>query len=69
MSGNWQHVYPPKDGTWCWVSDGVTVWLALRDTGSAGGWTNTDTWEDWHGEVRNWIPLEMPGLPVEGEGK
>lgn len=45
---------------WYWVSDGVDVWPARRDPGSAGGWTNDDTWEDFEGKVISWIAIPSP---------
>ena len=59
----WQNDEYPPDGTWCWVTAGGVVWLAMRDYHAAGGWTNTDTWEDWAHIVTHWIPPEEPQAP------
>jgi len=56
----WQSSEYPTDGTWCWVSDGIDVWIAARYHLAAGGWTNQDTWEDFDGAVVSWLPLETP---------
>ena len=52
----------PEDGTWCWVDwDGPgKPFPAMRDSRSAGGWTNTDCWEDFDREVTHWMPLPEP---------
>jgi hypothetical protein len=60
----WQSGQLPASGTWCWVSDGKSVWIAKHDDHDAShGWTNEDTWEDWEGSITHWIPLEMPAVP------
>lgn len=50
----------PPDGTWSWVSDGVTHWPAMRSAYAKNGWTNNDTWEDFDGCVAFWCPIEEP---------
>lgn len=54
--------YLPEDGKWCYVDwDGPgKPFPAMRDTRSAGGWTNTDCWEDFDREVTRWFPLPPP---------
>lgn len=66
MSSPWQssRLHPP-DNTWCWVSDGLSVWIAKRNITSCGGWTNDDTWEDFGHEVKYWIPIVRPAVPIE----
>lgn len=59
----WETKSYPPDGTWCWVSDGQTIWIAMRQAGAGGEWTNDDTWEDWKNEVKYWISLARPDLP------
>ena len=54
----------PENGTWCWVSDGVSVWLAMRDESCAGGWTNCDTWENFERKRLTYLPLEPPSPPI-----
>ena len=54
---------PPPDGTWCWVSAGKNVWIAMRDSERCGGWTNKDTWEDFDEVVRFYIPIAKPTSP------
>lgn len=54
------------DGTWCWVTDGKSIWIARRDEEACGGWTNDDTWEDFDEVVAYYIPLVEP-LPPHGE--
>src|SRR6266487_3132794 len=58
----WVNDCYPADNTWCWVSDGIRIWLAMYDPSAANSWTNTDTWEDFGNDVRYWIPLETPHL-------
>jgi hypothetical protein len=58
----WQREHLPPDGTWCWVTDGNEVWMAVRDDGASYDWSNGDTWADWDNEVVAWIPLEKPEL-------
>ena len=60
----WQRIEYPPDGTWCWVSNGISVWIGVRDHSAAGGWANQDTWEDFGDSVVGWIPLEKPDLPT-----
>ena len=64
MSGEWIPVSErlPEDGTWCWVDwDGPgEPFPAMRCSRSAGGWTNTDCWEDFDREVTRWVPLPAP---------
>lgn len=52
----------PEDGTWCWVDwDGPgDPFPAMRQAWAEGGWTNTDTWEDFNREVTHWMPLPSP---------
>lgn len=54
---------PPPDGMWCWVSNGSSVWIAMRDSERYGGWTNQDTWEDFDDDVKLYIPLVKPTPP------
>jgi len=61
----WQNDRCPPDGAWCWVTDGSVLWIAMHDSKSAGGWTNTDAWEDWEYSITHWIQLKSPGLPGE----
>ena len=60
---NWENGARPPNGTWCWVWDGVEVWLAMQDYLSDHGWTNEDTREDWTHGITHWIPLEKPTPP------
>lgn len=53
----------PADQTWCWVSDGKSVWHGKRDVNSAGGWTNEDTWEDFASAVTHWQAIARPEPP------
>jgi hypothetical protein len=65
---DWESGQLPASGTWCWVSDGKSVWIAKHDDHDAShGWTNEDCWEDWDGSVTHWIPLEMPVPPDRQE--
>ncbi len=65
---NWESVTYPPDGTTCWVAgfcgENWNVFTAERDSRASGGWTNSDTWEDFDGRVTHWIPLEKPSPPV-----
>ena len=55
---------PVADYTCCWVTDGKDfVDIAYRYSGSAGGWTNFDCWEDYDGKIVAWIPLVEPKVP------
>lgn len=56
---------PPPDGTWCWVYDGE-LFVAVRDHVAAGGWSNSDTWEDFDHAVRWWWPIERPDVTLPG---
>jgi hypothetical protein len=56
----WETEKLPSDGTWCWITCGERAFIAMRDTQSAGGWTNEDTWEDFNHQVVAWIPIEEP---------
>lgn len=63
IPARWTHINDavPLDNTWCWVcalTRGPIV--AFRDSSASGGWTNTDTWEDWEQEFVWWIALEVP---------
>jgi len=40
----WQTDFP-ENGTWCWVSDGKSVFPLMRNSGSARGWGNADALE------------------------
>lgn len=68
MIPQWRSVIesgPPPVGTWCWVSDGFTVTLAeYTPEGMACYWTNQDTWTDYHGWVKYYIPLVTPEKPI-----
>ena len=59
----WQNDEYPPNGTWCWVTDGKSSWIAQRSRFAAHGWMNEDTWEDWGDTVTHWIPLERPEAP------
>lgn len=48
------------EGRWYWVTDGASVWPAMRDSQAAGGWTNQDTWEDFDGRVTACRLIEEP---------
>jgi hypothetical protein len=55
------------DGRWYWVRMGDGDWFpAVYDRQSVGGWSNEDTWEDFHAEVTDWRLIEPPtvGSPV-----
>ena len=48
-------------GRWYWVTnDRSTWWPALADANSAGGWTNSDTWEDFDQKVVSWVLIPLP---------
>lgn len=50
------------EGEWYWVRENGGKWfIAERNSGAAGGWTNGDTWEDFDGEVVEWIRIDRPG--------
>lgn len=53
--------FPPVPGVWYWVSFTVDAEEqtipALCDPTRAGGWTNSDTWEDFDGDVTSWWPI------------
>ncbi len=52
--------YPP-DGTWCWVRKRGEEWFpAERNEQCSGGWGNGDTWEDFDGEIEEWIVIPSP---------
>lgn len=55
----------PTEGAWYHVTDGKTVWLAQHIKTAAGGWCNSDTWEDWDGEVKAWKRVPDPGPPPD----
>lgn len=51
-----------KPNTWYWVK-GMSDedWFpAMHDPKAAGGWTNTDTWEDVEGEITEWQEIRSP---------
>lgn len=49
------------DKRWYWVTLGDGFWFpALRDKTASGGWTNTDTWEDFFKEVTEFKLIPLP---------
>ncbi len=66
MSERWHPVTEslPPDGTWCWTW-GHGLIIAKRDKGSAGGWTNEDTWEDFDDHITHWQAIPTPQPPIE----
>lgn len=60
----WEYRDRPAFETWCWVTDGESVWIAKHAQHiAANGWTNEDTWEDFDKSVIAWIPIETPEIP------
>lgn len=58
----------PDCGTWCWVwwAGLGHPFAAMRDSRAIGGWTNSDTWEDYCKSVTHWMPLPpCPSPPKE----
>lgn len=64
----WRTGTPPA-GIWCWIaSTSGVLGIARADPGAVGGWSNEDTWEDFHHEVRAWWPVASPtGYPAATE--
>lgn len=56
----WETELLPENGTWCWVTDGKSEWIAIRDLSASGGWSNKDTWEDFDQSVIAWTPIPKP---------
>jgi hypothetical protein len=58
---------PPIEGAWYWLSaDCERWWPGKRESLRCGGWTNDDTWEDFDGSVRHWLPIPAPGSDQSG---
>ena len=55
----------PPDGTWCWVrlreGEG-RIFPAVASKDAVGGWSNEDTWEDFHDEVEWWRQIPKPRI-------
>ena len=51
-------------GRWYWVTRGAKgddIWFpAIHSDSAVGGWSNEDCWEDWNGEVINWVLIPLP---------
>ena len=60
----WRARKYPEDRTWCWVTDGVGVWLGWRDV--AGCWWTADDggWLYRAKRIIAWQPLKKPKPPV-----
>ncbi len=41
---------------------------AYRDNSASGGWSNHDTWQDFHKEVTDFRRIDMPITPYGGRG-
>jgi len=54
---------------WCWLSDGIDVWIGMSDSRSSGGWTNCDCWEDFDRRVKWFWPIMPPDSLPEGRLK
>lgn len=55
----------PPAGLWCWVTDGTSkplpaIWIN-------GRFSNSDTWEDFDNEIKWWMPIPEPSLPVNSK--
>lgn len=50
---------------WYWVKIKGEWSPAVRDKNAAGGWTNLDTWEDFHGEVTEFVRILPPNKHIE----
>lgn len=57
----------PSEGEWCWVHGATFSGPAPAMYDVYVGWTNTDTWEDFDGEVERWFPIAQP--PATEGGK
>lgn len=51
---------------WYWVRIDNDWMPAVKDEKAAGGWTNLDTWEDFHGEVEEFVKIDPPA-PKKGK--
>ena len=51
----------PVEGRWYWVRQFNGDWFpAMRCAEASGGWTNGDTWEDFHNEIIAWKLIDPP---------
>jgi hypothetical protein len=49
-----------QEGKWYWVKIKDEWFPAMYDPSACGGWTNTDTWEDFDNEVVAWQEITPP---------
>lgn len=55
----------PKENKWYWVREDNDEWFpAMHRTLAVGGWDNLDTWEDWGGDIVEWVEIVPPGRPA-----
>ena len=58
---------------WYWVKsdkyEDEDWYPARRDAKSANGWTNDDTWEDFEGEINQFIKIPTPSECIKIEQK
>lgn len=56
----WEEKIKPKDGTWCWVTDGEDISIAKRFSKHPEGWINGDNWSNFDEEIIGWMIIKTP---------
>ena len=61
----WTYGTSPQDNIHYWVTDGIhEQFVAIADPGSSNGWTNNDTWEDFHSVIIAYKKIQKPFFKV-----
>ena len=51
----------PDHEDWCWVTDGISYWLAQYVDGN---WCDLSDGEEWNFEVTHYCPIPRPEWPL-----